>query len=106
MMLLSARLRLQSGDGLGLDDGDFQRAIVHGVGGGVEAIAQRGPFRRDHAGGAVGWAERSEAHAERRSDWTWALRVAPLPTLRSTRLFERHGHPGVLVLDRLKSGRF
>jgi hypothetical protein len=36
---------LQSRDGLGLNDGDFQLAIVHGVGGGIEAIAQRGPLR-------------------------------------------------------------
>jgi hypothetical protein len=45
-MLLSARPQLQSRDGLGLDHGDFQRAIIHDVGGGVEAIAQRGPLRR------------------------------------------------------------
>jgi hypothetical protein len=42
--LHTARPRLQSRNGLGLHHGDFQRAIVHGVGRSVEAVAQRGPL--------------------------------------------------------------
>src|SRR5262249_32831447 len=40
----------------------------------------------------VGWAERSEAHAERSPSGTWARRFAPLPTLQ-TRSRQR-GPPG------------